>query len=308
MRLFSRLHKFNSEKLKNIVIKKEAAKRSALFVIGAFISSLSYNLFCVPNNFVGGGIGGVGIILNELIHVDPTLVILIGNAIFIVASIFTLGVKKSLMSIIGATTATIFVYLTEGIPALINFHFDNILLYVLAAGVVGGFGESLVYKAGFNTGGTSILALIIQHYKKQPLGGLLRGLALIIIIAGGFTFGYTSVMYSLLITFMSTYMVDKMLIGISASKTFFIQTSKQDEVKEFIIQIIESGVTEFDSHGAFSHKKKKMLMCVVPTERYSLLKSAIKEIDPEAFIVVSDCYEVLGGTVRKRLLFRENDF
>ena len=307
MRLFSRLHRFNSEKLKNVVIKKEAANRSALFVVGCFISAFSYNLFSVPNNFVGGGLGGVGIILNKLINVDPTLVILIGNAIFIVASIFTLGVKKSLMSIIGATTATIFVYLTKDIPRMINFSFDNILLYVIAAGIVGGFGESLVYKAGFNTGGTSILALIIQHYKKKPLGGLLRSLAMIIIIAGGFTFGYTSVMYSLLITFMSTYMVDKMLIGISASKTFFIQTEKQDEVKDFIIKIIESGVTEFDSHGAYTHKKKKMLMCVVPTDRYTLLKSAIKEIDPDAFIVVSDCYEVLGGTERKRLQFEEAD-
>lgn len=306
MRLFKRINKFNSEKLKNVVIKKEAAKRSALFVVGCFISSISYNLFYVPNNFVGGGLGGVGIILNKLVSIDPTLVILIGNFIFIIASIFTLGFKKSLMSIIGATTSTLFVYLTEDIPAAINFSFDNILLYVLAAGVVGGIGESLVYKAGFNTGGTSILALIIQHYNKKTLGNLLRSISLIVIVAGGFTFGYTSVMYSLIITYISTNLVDRMLIGISQSKTFFIQTSKEEEVKDFIIKIIESGVTVFDSHGAFSNKKKRMLMCVVPTERYSLLKSAIKEIDPEAFIVVSDCYEVLGGTERKKLSFEDD--
>ena len=301
MRLLNKINKFNSEKLSKIIIKKEAAKRSALFVLGCFISSLSYNLFFVPNNFVSGGLGGVGIILNKLANLDPTFVIMIGNLILIILSLFTLGVKKSLLSIIGATTSTVFIYLTRNIPELINFHFDNILLYVLAAGVVGGFGESLVYKAGFNTGGNSIIALIIQHYNKKPLGVILRGIAIIIILAGGATFGYTSLMYSLIITVISTTLVDRMLIGISASKTFFIQTSKEEEVKDFIIKIIESGVTELDSHGAFSHKKKKMLMCVVPTERYSLLRSAIKEIDPEAFIVVSDCYEVLGGTKRDKL-------
>jgi uncharacterized membrane-anchored protein YitT (DUF2179 family) len=221
----------------------------------------------------------------------------------IIISLFTLGWKESLTSVVGATVATVFVYATKDIPSIIHFHFDDVLLYVLAAGVVGGFGESLVYKAGFNTGGTSIVALIIQHYRKQPLGGILRTISLFIILAGGFTFGYTSVMYSLIITVISTNLVDRVLIGISESKTFFIHTSKEDEVKDFIIKIIESGVTEFDSHGAFSHKKKKMLMCVVPTEKYSLLKSAIKEIDPDAFIVVSDCYEVLGGTKRKRLSF-----
>ena len=89
------------------------------------------------------------------------------------------------------------------------------------------------------------------------------------------------------------------------SKMFYIHTDKEEEVIDFIIKRIESGVTEFDSRGSYSHKRKKILMCVVPTERYTLLKSAIKEIDPDAFIVVSDCYEVLGGTERKKLDFKE---
>ena len=307
MRLFNRIRKINSEKLERMVLQKDALKKSALFVIGCLISSVSYNLFFVPNNFVGGGLGGFGIVLNHFFAISPRLVILIGNAIFLIASIFTLGFKKSLLSIIGATTSTLFIYLTQDFAQWINFSFDNVLLYVIAAGVVGGFGEALVYKAGFNTGGTSILALIIQHYKKMPLGTLLRVLSMIIIISGGIAFGYTSVMYSLLITFISTYLVDKILIGISDSKMFFIHTDREDEVKDFILKIIESGVTEFDTHGAFTHKKKKMLMCVVPTERYSLLRSAIKEIDPDAFIVVSDCYEVLGGTKRKLLALEEEE-
>lgn len=303
MGIFRRFKKIDSDKIRQNVSQKEAAKKSALFVIGTLISALSYNLFFVPNNFVGGGIGGLGVILNHYFKIEPRMVILIGNLIFLIISVISLGFRKSLLSIIGATTSTIFVYLTADFPNLINFSFDNILLYVLAAGVVGGFGEALVYKTGFNTGGTSIIALIIQHYRKKPLGTLLRNISLSIIILGGFAFGYTSVMYSLLITFISTYMVDKILIGISESKMFFIHTDKEDEVKAFIIQIIESGVTEFDSHGAFSQKRKRILMCVVPTDKYTLLKSAIKEIDPDAFIVVSDCYEVLGGTKRTRLSF-----
>ena len=181
------------------------------------------------------------------------------------------------------------------------------MLYVIAAGVVGGFGESLVYKAGFNTGGTSILAQILQKYTNDTMGNLLRKMAYIVIFFGGITFGYTAIMYSIIITAISTYLVDKMLIGISNSKTFFIQTDKKEEVIDFIIKIIESGVTELDSKGAYSQKKKEMLMCVVPTDKYTLLKNAIQQIDPNAFIVVSDCYEVLGGTKRrkKKTLFKE---
>lgn len=302
MRFFRRK---KMEEVKEKVMPKDIAMKALLFVVGTMLSALAFNLFYVPQGFVGGGLGGVAIILNKIFELDASFVVLIGNTLLIILSLFTLGFKESLMSIVGASVYTVFVYLTEDVPQLINFSFDNILLYVIAAGVVGGIGESIIYKTGFNSGGTSILAFVIQKYKKIPLGKLLRNIGMAIIVAGGFVFGYTAVMYSLLITFISTYLVDKILIGISDSKTFFIQTSKEAEVTEFVLKIIESGVTEFDTKGAYTNKKKKMLMCVVPTEKYSLLKSAIKEIDPEAFIVVSDCYEVLGGTKRKKVMFDE---
>lgn len=302
MRFFRRK---KMEEVKEKVMPKDIAMKALLFVVGTMLSALAFNLFYVPQGFVGGGLGGVAIILNKIFELDASFVVLIGNTLLIILSLFTLGFKESLMSIVGASVYTVFVYLTEDVPQLINFSFDNILLYVIAAGVIGGIGESIIYKTGFNSGGTSILAFVIQKYKKIPLGKLLRNIGMVIIVAGGFVFGYTAVMYSLLITFISTYLVDKILIGISDSKTFFIQTSKEAEVTEFVLKIIESGVTEFDTKGAYTNKKKKMLMCVVPTEKYSLLKSAIKEIDPEAFIVVSDCYEVLGGTKRKKVMFDE---
>ncbi len=283
------------------VVNKSVVKKTLLFVFGALISALSFNLFCVQNNFVLGGLGGIAVILNKLCNINSTLVIFLGNVIFVLISIFTIGTKKSLLSIVGASVYTAFIYFTNDIVELMNFHFDNVLLYVLAAGIVGGFGEGLVYKSGFNTGGTSILAVVLEHYTKRQIGELLRYMAYIIILAGGVTMGYTSIMYSLIITVISTQMVDKILIGINYAKTIFIQTDKVEEVTDFILNVIKSGVTELDTKGAFTHKRKKMLMCVVPKEKYTLLKSAVKEIDNDAFIVISDCYEVLGGTKKSTI-------
>lgn len=116
------------------------------------------------------------------------------------------------------------------------------------------------------------------------------------------SFGYTALMYSLIIMVISTSIVDKMLIGISDSKTFFIHTTKEDEVKDFILKIIESGVTEFDTKGAYSHKRRKCLCALFQPKNIHFLKNAIHEIDSDAFIVVSDCYEVLI-TKRKKLSF-----
>ena len=130
MKWFKRI---DSGEIKNRVIKKQSVKGSILFVVGTLISALAFNLFCVPNNFVSGGLGGVGIILNHVFsNININLIILIGNIIFIIISLFTLGFKESLMSIIGATVFTAFLYATESIPQLIHFKFDNILLYVLA--------------------------------------------------------------------------------------------------------------------------------------------------------------------------------
>ena len=297
--------KIDNKEVMMKVVNKSIFKKTALFVFGALISALSFNLFCVQNNFVLGGLGGIAVILNKLFSINSTLVIFVGNVIFVLISIFTIGSKKSLLSIVGAAVYTAFVYFTNDIVELINFHFDNILLYVLAAGIVGGFGEGLVYKSGFNTGGTSILAVVIEHYTKKSIGELLRYMSYIIILSGGVAMGYTAIMYSLIIATISTQMVDKILIGINYAKTFFIQTDKVDEVTDFILNVIKSGVTELDTKGAFTHKRKKMLMCVVPKEKYTLLKSAVKEIDNDAFIVISDCYEVLGGT-KKSTISLEN--
>ena len=286
-------------------IKVNMLIKSALFVLGCMISAVSFNLFYVPNNFVGGGLGGVAVIINKLCNINATTIVIIGNILFITISIFTLGFQKSLMSMLGAVVYTLFVYFTEDIGYAIHFSFDDVILYVIAAGVAGGFGDALVYKAGFNTGGSSIVAEIIMHYTKQPLGKILRIISVVVIAMGGFTFGYTAIMYSIIIAFISTYLVDKVLLGIGDSKLFIVQTSESKEIKQYILDTLSCGITEFKVKGAFTQRKKDLFMCVVPTEKYSVLKSKIKEIDPSAFIIVSDCYEVIGGTKVGKLLMNE---
>lgn len=286
---------FNSIKKKNLI------KTSILLVFGSFLSAASVNLFFVPNNFVTGGVTGLGIIANELLGMSVSTFVFFGNLFMIGLGLIFLGGKKIIGSIFGALLYSLFLFLTEDIAIWLNFSFDNILLYALAAGIVNGFAEAIVYKIGYSTGGTSILGLIIADRIKKPIGKIMRIISITIIILGGYIFGYTMVMYAIIIVSISTFMIDKVTLGISDSKMFMVQTSKVNEVKEFILQVVQSGVTEYVVRGGFSGSKKDMLMCVVPTEKYTYLKSAIKEIDHDAFIIVSDCYEVLGGTKRKKL-------
>lgn len=293
--------KIKQQETINSINKKHLIFKLLIFIAGAFISALAVNMFFVPHNFVTGGVTGTGIIINRLIGMKVSTFVFFSNLILIGIGYIFLGGKKTAGSAFGALLYSLFLFLTENIVSSINFSFDSPLLYALAAGITAGFGEALVYKMGYSTGGTSILGIIIAERTKKPLGKIMRNMSFVIIIAGGFVFGYTMVMYALIITTISTFVIDKVTIGISESKMFYVHTSKNEEVTDFILQVIHSGVTEYETKGGFSGKKKTILMCVVPTEKYTYLKSAIQEIDENAFIVVSDCYEVLGGTKKKSL-------
>ena len=297
---FSRQREKQAELFK-LIRKKNLIKTSILLVFGSFLSAVSVNLFFVPNNFVTGGVTGLGIVVNKLIGMNVSQFVFFGNLFMIGLGLIFLGGKKIVGSIFGSLLYSLFLFLTEDVATWLNFSFDSIFLYALAAGLVNGFAEAIVYKIGYSTGGTSILGLIIADKLKKPIGKVMRVISIIIIILGGYIFGYTMVMYAIIIVAISTFMIDKVTLGISDSKMFMVQTSKTDEVRDFIMEVIQSGVTEYIVKGGYSGSKKNMLMCVVPTEKYTYLKSAIKEIDKDAFIVVSDCYEVLGGTKRKRL-------
>ena len=125
----------------------------------------------------------------------------------------------------------------------------------------------------------------------------------IIILLGVVVFGVPSLIYSLIIILISTNIVDKILIGISNSKMFMISSKKAKEIKEYAINSLNTGVTIFTTTGGYMFVKRKMLMIVVPTRLYNAFKEKILEIDNEAFIVVSDCYEVTGGQRRSNHLF-----
>ena len=117
----------------------------------------------------------------------------------------------------------------------------------------------------------------------------------LIILGGVAVFGWTKLMYSLITLYIISVMTDKVVIGISQSKAFYIITKKDKEVKDFIVEKLNHGVTLLHGSGGFSGKDQAVLMCVLPTSQYFVFKETIHEIDKDAFFVVTDAYEVHGG-------------
>ena len=283
-------------KVKNIEIHtKKNWKRFGQFFLGCFIVAVAYNLFIASNDLVPGGVGGIAVILNNLFGFDNSIVILIINILLLILSLFLLGVDKTKSTICGSILFPIFVKLTEHANVWIEFDTSKVLLMAIIGGLVFGTGAGLIFKAGYTTGGTDILNQIISKYAKVSMGkSMLMSDGLIVILSGVF-FGITSMLYSILILYMISVISDKIVLGISSNKMFYIITKKEKEIKNYILNDLKLGATLYKAKGGPAQRNENVIMTVLPTKKYYELKDGIERIDKDAFFIVTDSYEVFGG-------------
>lgn len=291
MNVFSK----NKFKVLETINQKYKVKRYIQFCLGALLIAISYNVFIAPNDIVPGGIGGIAIILNDLFKIPNSVTILITALILLTISYFTLGKEKTKASILGSLFYPLFVQLTEHINVWLEFNTNDILLATVFGGVVYGLGAGMVFKAGFTTGGTDIINQLLSKYLKVSIGTSMLMSDGLIVLSSIIFFGPIKFMYSIIILYIISLMSDRVILGISDSKAFYIITEHEQEIKEYIMKYLNHGVTIFNAKGGFDKEKQNFLMCVLPTKDYYRLKAGINEIDKEAFFVVTDAYEVFGG-------------
>lgn len=293
---------FDLRSIREAVTKKNFYIRSFILIFSVALLALNYNLFLSPNNFVIGGTSGLAIILKELFGLNPAIFIGISSFILILLAFFFLGWKETRRCIFGSILYPVFVSITEplAIYLLPHLEFDSTIIVALIGGVLCGVANGLIYKTGFNTGGSDVVMKIVNKYGKLPEGKAVFSINIVIMVFGLIIFGANKFIYSLIVLFLNTMLIDRIIIGISNSKLFFIYTKEEEKVKDFIMDELKTGVTIFNAKGGFSGEENHVLMCVVPNKDYYLFKETVLEIDKNAFFVINDCYEVTGGVQKKR--------
>ncbi|NLA33501.1 MAG: YitT family protein [Tenericutes bacterium] len=277
------------------VYKKTAIRRYVQLTIGLLLISISFNLFLLPNNIVAGGLTGLSIIVNHYFNFEPVYFLYITSVILLFISYFALGQEVTFYSLFSSLLLPIFIILTKNINLYIRFSSNDILLITLFIGCLLGFGIGLVLKAGFTSGGTDIINKIISKYIKISVNTSMLIVDGLIVFIGSLVFGINNAMYTIIIIYLVSLITDKVLLGISDSKAFYIVTSKKTEVKSYIIKTLNHSVTIFNAEGGYSNQEQNILLCVIPTKEYFKLKIGIKNIDSKAFFVTTDAYEVYGG-------------
>lgn len=263
-----------------------------LFILlGTALMAVAINTIFDPINLVTGGITGAAIIIKEYMDIPLWLTNLILNI-----PLFLLALKIKGVRFIGRTffaTAALSAWL-YAVPTFTMVTGD----YVLAAifgGAIGGIGMGLVFLARATTGGTDMLAAVMQHYLKHyTVAQIMQVLDGLIVITGAFVFGLNKALYAIIAIFVIAQVTDGMIEGLKFSKIAYIISDHQNEIARVLMKELDRGVTGLDARGMYSNEKKNVLFCVVNKKEIVQVKEIVTKIDAKAFIVVSDAREVLG--------------
>ncbi len=287
----------------NRVNKNHYLIRLIYLVISTFIFAFSYNAFLVPNNIVTGGVSGLAIIIRELTGLPVSYFIYGATSLLIIVFYLNFGKEKTINTIIGSVVYMFMVSLTEPIVKCLNITFESKVILILVTGILQGVSNGMIYRGGFNTGGTDIIASVFVKFIKMPVGAALRIINTFIIVAGALIFGFTNAIIAILILLISSKLVDVVMLGLNDSKMVFIKSKKWTLIENSLNYKYKLGVTEMGNLGGIFKKKDPILFVTVPYHIYFDLKEEVMRIDDKAFLSSFDCYMVLGGYKNKIIPF-----
>jgi len=281
--------------MKNKKIKKEVLKSSnqsiqkryLQMIISLFFSAIIYNFLIEPSRITTGGVNGIALILKYISHITPAITIFIVSAI--------LGKERTKGTLVATIVYPLFVYLTKFLSPLMQIDMNDLLVISIFIGFAGGVCNGLLYKTGFSNGGLPIISQIIYDKFKIPIGKTNFVINTIIVLIGGYYFGITMIMYAVIINYINSLVVDKILLGVSKNKSIYIVTDEAEKIKQFIMEEMNHTVTVFDVEGAYTNTNREILLTVIPSKEYFEITESIKLLDPNIFYVVSDAYEVKGA-------------
>ena len=285
---------FRRNKINNVLDRidnSDLIKRYFFLSMGCLIVAFAFTVFFNQYGIVCFGVSGLSTVLSRF-GVPNSLFILCANIILLILSYFLLGVKKTRNAIVGSLIFPFFVWIMGFLVPYLNFEDVELLVIVIIGGVLAGLGQGLIYKTNFNTGGTNIVCEIIAKYTKISLGRATWISDGLVVLSGLLISSWEVILYGFLVLYLIVFMVDRVVLGISQSKAFYIVTDKQEEVREFLLSITDGGVTLINARGGYSNSKETLLLGVVPTRQYFIVKEGLKQIDKNIFFLACDAYEV----------------
>ena len=264
-----------------------------LIELGTFLFAFSIGVFILPGKVLTGGVAGISTLLISFVPIsEDYLVIILNTALFLLGSIF-LGKKfffNTLIYSVSYPFALLFV--TRHIPPI---EIDP-LLGAIYGGFIGGVAIGIMFRNGGSSGGMDAIALIIEKYFKIKVTYTIMFNDALTVLAGLFIYGLNNVLIGLISVYLTTFAMERTINiyrGIEAQK-FEIISNKYEELNKAIQEKLDRGTTLLNAQGGYKNHDRKVLMVVVKNEQFNDVKQIIDEIDPNAFVIISEIKDVNG--------------
>ena len=265
-----------------------------LIMIGSLAQAFGLRLFLIPADLASGGVSGIAQLINNFTGWPIGLMVFVGNLpLFIIGWRFLGGRKFGLRTAFAIITFSVAVdVLAYFLPE--NGLTDDIFLNSLYGAVVAGVGYGLVYRGRGTSGGSDILARILNHWRGVSMSASYLMVDSAVILGAGLVFGWKRALYALITLYVSGLVAETVLEGPRTVRTALIVTEQGEVVAKRILDEMSRGVTVLSGTGAYTGADRPVLYCVVTKAEVAFLKSIVDEADPKAFMVIGQAHEALG--------------
>lgn len=279
-----------------------------LIALGALIQAISLRIFFVPADLASGGVSGIAQLINHFTGWPIGLMVLIGNLpLFALGWRFLGGRRFALRTAVAIVAYSVLTDLLVKLPFfapngaagyLINDLKGDIFLNSLYGAIISGIGYGLVYRARGTSGGSDILARILNKWRGISMTQSYLVVDAAVILSAGFVFDWKHALYAMITLYVSGLVAETVLEGGGTVRTAMIVTNKPEDISARVMEDLERGVTVLEGTGAFTRASKPVLYCVISRAEVATLKTIVNEIDPEAFMVIGVAHEALGEGFR----------
>ncbi|MDR2814809.1 MAG: YitT family protein, partial [Prevotellaceae bacterium] len=275
-------------------------KDYAIMSIGLLIFVFGWVAFIIPNGIVGGGISGIGALIYYATGFEISYSYLLSNILLLMLGVQIIGRHFGAKTIFGILLSTaLFHYLPQVVPDSLIAQVrseNNLLLWALVGGIFEGTGVGLVFARGGSTGGTDILALIINKFKHVNPGRVLLYCDIVIIGSSIFLPDRTilSLLYGGIMVAVSTYVIDALLVGSKQSLQVLIFSERYEAIADEVCRVMGRGITMLYAKGWYTKHERNVLLLVVRKYEVNTVYRIIKEIDRDAFVSTASVTGVFG--------------
>lgn len=263
-----------------------------VITFGALLSATAARSFLVPNEVVAGGITGLAIMLNSMMALPIGWMIIGFNIPLFIFGFRMLGGLKFAIRTVYATVLLAFGidYIAPFLPIVTN----DPLLYSIYGGLLDGIGMGLVLRVGGTTGGTDIIARIVERRYGVAPGRVILLVDIAIYVGAFFLYGPEKALYALIVAFIATRVIDATLAAGKGSRQLFIITQAPDAIVRDVFAELGRGVTLLEGRGGYTHRKRNILVCAVARSEVGVIKAIVNAHDPKAFVIIGEALEVVG--------------